>query len=1563
MKVHIGAREGQVVIRAQLDDITLEAIPCEVFANDLPFHFKNAYIHWLNLKTRTIEFRPLHSPWQTSATNWVLHLSSENQCFMQHSQDKLLNTSSRAHGFLVDSLSSIETEEYIHVQYTEDCKIKVFLPRYKLHFFLDASGKVFSPQLNAEVDPDQTLGTLIGLKTKLILLERLAQNQERQRYVLIPFGDVEICGSGQHTEVFIRNQDEIDVIRHSRFKVNEVLGRLEEPTDLRSALFKTFLHAVTSGELPDPFLGRTGTEEALKTIKKCSMFHDTPLDQDVIKLLDQIRALSPQRQNCELVGQQVLWDDQLTQLAQHEGFCSAANAIRQFSLQLAVFHSNDSQSNESHEVCPRRLHLRAGLRNATFYTPDAFDSAPSEDHDELYQICDEQSDGDQADCVYQTARLIQTWPSSVNVELDLMNLPEIKSKVAGFDSEFCRKRYEELLSIDISEEWGSLYNLLRQSTPTSRYRLMFLFGMVALGKAHEWDFKAKLIRTLLAFAFSNDFAHLDPPRDIGTYSTLYGWPPDEVSLGTTIWDACDEKKLRAPSTVPQRSRAKWEREHQIEARRFEDDLRHEIKTVQNILMHQWPSPLPELPNTVILTKVNREKLLEKCRQLWDHWHKNAQLAEHLRQVEELLKKMHCDQVAGFQKPHHLSGTQYSKPIPASTAMPCLKDLLDIVDPLAIQINIQPRFHLKDEGDQDRRPRDYSHLEKIVAHFRSSSRRVYQMYGDSLKGSLAALRRGRRLRPQDMDDFADTDFIRLAIRMQDQLDQLLADIRSELAEKTPQFEILRQAGNWPYMGVQAFLELLPSSKFVTISEDWKQIILAVGEAVILLQRAKRQAKLASTGDIEKLVKELGNRPRTGWESYKYPDWVLLEIENDFTIREEQARVAIEMMHPTGSRNSVLQLNMGEGKTSVIIPMIAAAIANQHILPQIVVLKPLLKQSQQILRRSLGGFIGRKIYHLPFSRRIPLNNSILHSYREILEQCLQDKGVLLALPEEILSFQLRARDMVVSKDPNLAAQILEILNWKQKHCRIIIDESDEVFDTKSQLLYTVGSHRLVDGSPDRWLVQQSLLSHVKTLLEALKERYPTSMEVVWTGTAFPMVSFFSQEPAVELREILATDIVEDHIPGIHLNLFGEYVKTAIRSYILQEHPSRDHQQMVKDYCQSVQLNIVLTLRGLIAQGILIHVLQAKRWSVEYGLDSDRGKHMAVPYRAKLKPSPNSEFGHADVAIAFTIISFLHAGLSIAQIQACLKSSHAAEEYSSWLEASEMSTQLLERYPTLESINLDDEECCHSLHEGLRHNEAIVNFYLKTFIFPREGGYFPSKLCASGWDIVSTKEDNPTTGFSGTNDNQFLLPFTVKQNDLPEMRYTNAAVLEKLVQPENQTCVCFQNSAGRTLRNPELLVLLSEQTPPIRALIDVGAQILEMSNEEVARTWLQIVDAEAALFYDEDDTPMIIDRQNMKESLALSPFQDRLGSCLLYIDEAHTRGIDLVIPHKIRAAVTLGPRLTKDRLVQGSSPHLHAISELGSFTNTVRVHAYEAIGHRSFSCILFTSTGRQEHPAHFA
>jgi hypothetical protein len=118
-----------------------------------------------------------------------------------------------------------------------------------------------------------------------------------------------------------------------------------------------------------------------------------------------------------------------------------------------------------------------------------------------------------------------------------------------------------------------------------------------------------------------------------------------------------------------------------------------------------------------------------------------------------------------------------------------------------------------------------------------------------------------------------------------------------------------------------------------------------------------------------------------------------------------------------------------------------------------------------------------------------------------------------------------------------------------------------------------------------------------------------------------------------------------------------------------------------------------------------------------------------------------------------------------------------------------------------------------------------------------------------------------------------------------------------------------------------------PEIRVILDVGAFILEMNNEQVARSWLSMrksSDTQAVVFFSGEQLS-VLDVTGRIESLQTSPFAKQLDQCLVYLDEAHTRGTDLKLPRNYRAAVTLGANLTKDRLVQGMRSSLRIISPL--------------------------------------
>ena len=70
-------------------------------------------------------------------------------------------------------------------------------------------------------------------------------------------------------------------------------------------------------------------------------------------------------------------------------------------------------------------------------------------------------------------------------------------------------------------------------------------------------------------------------------------------------------------------------------------------------------------------------------------------------------------------------------------------------------------------------------------------------------------------------------------------------------------------------------------------------------------------------------------------------------------------------------------------------------------------------------------------------------------------------------------------------------------------------------------------------------------------------------------------------------------------------------------------------------------------------------------------------------------------------------------------------------------------------------------------------------------------------------------------------------------------------------------------------------------IRMLLDAGAQILELDNIALAKAWLEIDnEAEAAVFFGEDERARVVYRDGKVQPLAASPYLDNLSACVVYL-----------------------------------------------------------------------------------
>lgn len=1501
-------REGRVVIKLRQGSQVLEYVPHNVFVGDMPSKFVNDYAHWLDLSSYEIEFRPIEQRWTSDIQHWRLRYQPKTVSRLSQGNILLIDIRSATFAKTMDVFSVLETPENIHVSLASDGRLRVHFPRFDLHFFLNVQGHFQCHELCRIVDPDQSLETMIGLKNRLILcgIGQLARKHER--LLLIPQGRVSISKTGTHVSVTMSTSGK--KIRLFRYQIDGILRRLQGPGDITSTLYKAYLHAVTSYVLPDPFTGNTGTEEALACLRSQSMSLIKPADENILRLLTWIADLTPVRKLYPKhlrVMQQVDWSPQLSMMAQHDDFIMLAQQILSSGDRFLIFYPDSEGASDLYAGRDKDLWARAKLRNSGYLSSTIGMNVANDQWDVSYQARDRTSLGKRAARTFGIASLVRDWPQACKVSRRLLQELQGMGKISGFGVRFdSSEPLSELLDVSYAASWGSLLELcLSSSQQKDIYRLLFLFSTIAYSSKFT---DPTWLTTLLAFAFSHELRAIGNPPPHASFSLNHGITFLHSSVRPTI-----QRHMEVFSPSRNRMSAL---ERQTEKKTYCDNKEKQTNSVLEYYSGHWPCSVPPAPRATSSSMLKVQAANQEISLLFAHWTRNGELENYINRAQLVLDRVYEDRPTRNYEIDNWQAWQIHPRLDAAPLLPTVPMLMSAAPPKLPRKREVKSFETTSQTS-DPNPKLQSLVEALGLEQGNSS--IRKQYSDELLASLDAFcNHDERLVPRK-SPYSLEDLLLDRIGCEHHVAEMLEGICDSLRPKTRVSWILEAGGIWPRLTIYSIIALLANLVAFKISLRWKSRLLALGEAITILQRARRLVLAGERNDVPNLSAELENVGRVGWEATLWPEWLLIEIENDLLIRPNQAQVALEMLSPSSSSNSLTQLNMGEGKSSVIVPLVAVAIANGSRLSRVIVLKSLAKQMSDTLAVRLGGLLDRPIYYMPFTRKIEITTAVVRQIQVLLEACKSAKGILLAQPEHLLSFKLMGIERLTAGDFQIASLCLKAQEWLEINARDLLDESDEILDVKFQLIYTLGTQRLMDGHPDRWLLTQTMLDLVEKHTTILQRTHPRQIEMNRrTSSSFPTIRLLSGSIGQLLMSKVADDVLDSHLPALSFEQCPTLLKKAVLRFIQNVDISEEDSDVIKRFYghgASCLQNIFL-IRGLIAYKILLFVLRGKRWSVNYGLHPTRCLS-AVPYRAKDVPAPSAEFGHPDVAIALTCLSYYYSGLSKAQIRQCFellsKADDPSLEYGAWISrCNDLPIHLRD----WNAVNLEDEQqCSNELFPALRYCKKIADYFLANVVFPKEGKEFDERLSTSGWDVPA-KIGGPhlTTGFSGTNDNRFLLPLSITQQDLPNLLHTSGKVLDFVVREENLRYFCARDPAGRQVSTKALLQGIAKDEPHVQVLIDVGAQVLDVSNMELVRTWMNIIsDADAGIFFDKDDNVMVLTRDNKLETLTASSFQARMDRCLVYLDEVHTRGTDLKLPTNARAAVTLGPRLVKDKLVQ--------------------------------------------------
>ncbi|KAG8927461.1 hypothetical protein FRC02_008200 [Tulasnella sp. 418] len=1538
----------QLVIRTQKDSEILELVPHQIFEHDLPAVLVKDQTHWLNISTSKgeIEIRDLKTIWNSSSTNWRIRIS-EGGCSATRIINggaetlRLVDQRSNTTSVIARQLQALGDPTHLMVTYsTSTDRVIASVIQFGLDFFLvDRSSPVLEsvnmPQM--VVDSDQSTGSMIGFKNQLVLRKKDSSTPPR-RQVIIPYPaklelQVSVASPLDHHPTISLILGDQDRIHYFVYTIDPILGRLVGDGSMLSKLYQIYLHAITSNCLPDPLTGQTGTEEALQQLGSAGLRSYQKLGRDERQLLHKLSRLTPIRtldSGDLLIVSNI--GHPIRPLSQQETFHRLAMSVLEHEETMKMFTSDTAGSDGldfSHGF--DHLQHRAGRHNA-YLDRDQINSPRflANSKDIAYTSRDLLPRGD-AGVASSVSAMVFNWEPRANTDQQLSDLLEKYKVLYGVHTK---------ISLAYSNEWlhrSSIVYLLpvceacrKASKAANRYQMMFTFPAWAYTSP---NFRP-LISTIFAFSTVPELRTLDPPS-CKIYHLAEGIRPKEGRLSHIVMQC-----VKDPGTY---EGIRGEKAQKMGAE-FDRRRAREAQQLVGQLESQWPCETPLIEKRESVFDIDR--LNEEASKAFRTWFQNMQLLEYLQRVQEVLNGLQQlrDPDPGLYT-FSPSSTQPKPPLDYITFQRLLetRHAPDIQPPPIIsrdpswfemETDVSITGKLRDVLREFRRsPFPSDHTVQLAG--------IQQQYADDLEKSLRSLEKERDA-PIRYNARPESQILQVVQEYHRQCEVHFQDtyqhVQQSLSPSIEEEHALHDALLWPPLTIRSLIGALAFGNSIQLTKPWQKALTSLARAVLALQHACRLMKYICECKPEELCCELEGVIESGGLDEGLSTRLLIQVDGDFLARRNQIDFTREMITPSSGRNSVFQLNMGEGKTSVILPMVAATLSDGKQLPRVVVLKQLAPSMFHLLVHRLGGFANRRVFCMPFTRSLQVTAAQARQIHYLHSLCVKERGILIMQPEHILSFKLLGLDHKFNDSPSsrvtsqrlisptssdtlsvdVATHLLKSQQWLDEHSRDILDESDEILHVRCQLVYTIGQRQPLQGSPDRWTIIQQVLTLVKKHAAVVKQRFQDGIEIHenrFSPGSYPFIRILHNEAGRDLVQLIVTDISHGVLEQCSFSLFPSELQPLILPFITQVNPTSEQIHLMEKYCKSSGFwNIVLILRGLFAHGLLVFVLKERRWRVDYGPDLSRSL-LAVPYRAKDVPSLRAEFSHPDVVISLTCLSYYWQGLSEKQSEECftelLKKGDPKLLYEKWILQSQSIPDTLKH---IDGIVIHDPVQRVQLHRYLHRNQAMIDFFLSQLVFPRGISEFPKTIAASGWDLAE-KKNHVTTGFSGTNDRRYLLPISIQQGDPLHQLATNARVLTHILQPENDHYSCIHSS--QQVFEKLILQSIGKQRHKIQVLLDVGAQMLTLSNEEVAAEWLNLSstsDALAVIFFGHDDEPYVRTRDGSVEGFISSPFRSQLDKCLLYLDDAHTRGTDFKLPLETRAAVTLGPKVTKDRLVQG-------------------------------------------------
>ena len=857
----------------------LRLIPSGEFVDDLPTTLIVGHVHWLNLPTSEIEIRPAENAWKSSSDNWFLRFSvSGSSTLQKFGSATLVDIRSPTWDMISKRMCPLEDARYIMVTTSGSISsLKVDLPRYGLEFFIDEDGELQSRNMrNMVVDTIQSTGVMVGLINQLVMRPKSRIADEHPRTVIIPDGPISYSANGHHVRVTIASEN--TRVTYHLYRVDADLHCLTGNVGLTSKLYQVLLHAVTSGCLPDPLTGRTGTEEALHLLHSAACRSFMKLRSRDADLLHQISLLSSKRvwYPAHLQKMQTVSWSSLAALAQHHAFHPAAKSIMDYGVKLSTFAEGSPNLQNTFDLPPFTDHLleRASIRASAVY-PDQFSLPLLGGNTDVIYASRDISDQLAEERAFHTAFMVHQWPSRLPVQRNLLSLLTQQGDVEGVGE-------QALISLQYSTYWLqptfpevfiSAYDLFRNATKKQAFRLVFTLASTAYSSLHNHA----LVPTLLAFATVPEICSLGRPPNFTSYDLSDGFTPSDVRLGNIIssctidYESSQERHLAAE--LGEDEKALGRRRYST----FADKCCSERQVILSTVCAAWPCEDPPTLNTLQASCYSLNELSRKLCTVFRSCWANRCLKQYLDVLQVILNRFYTPNLPS-KLPSRYELHSYLDNVTSPTSSVDAQYLFNGDPPVVCTFRTpQVLPNTNREGVVSPDSRVTARLQNLINNFRDrGSNKFLRNYANDLDRSRLIFCEEKLAAPPDLTAYTTEVLLEHHSLHSRRFQYSLTTIINALSPASVAEKALYNAGLWPRVTPNFLFSRVASVSGNTLGKAWRTPLICLSQILLQFQRSRRLLVFAAKKNWVEFFKELENEECEGFDPELYPDWLLIQV---------------------------------------------------------------------------------------------------------------------------------------------------------------------------------------------------------------------------------------------------------------------------------------------------------------------------------------------------------------------------------------------------------------------------------------------------------------------------------------------------------------------------------------------------------------------------------------------------------------------------------------------------------------------------------------------------------------